>query len=188
MAYWNLFKGLWSCVWQTLQYADPLEKKIDECTLLHMHRILTFTLTVTEIDLQMTNIQIGIEDSIRNHCIVLFGGRTSPHPTGRYGVIGIKRFRRFCGLTQHFQSRSLVLIIAHSFDTYIHVFINFKSFTYPFHFQCHNLVSGVYKTSCRTGETSDQVKPSYITSYQCLNSFSDDVCICVCPDAQWSSP
>ena len=46
-----------------------------------MHRILTFTLTVTEIDLQMTNIQIGMEDSIRNHCIVLFGGRTSPDPT-----------------------------------------------------------------------------------------------------------
>ena len=86
-----------------------------------MHRILTFTLTVTEIDVQMTNIQIGIEDSIRNHGIVLFGGRTSPDPTGRYGVIGIKRFRRFCGLTQHFQARNLVLIIAHSFDTYINV-------------------------------------------------------------------
>ena len=84
-----------------------------------MHRILTFTLTVTEIDLQMTNIQIGMEDSIRNHGIVLFGGRTSPHPTGRYGVIGIKQ--RFCGLTQHFQSRNLALIIAHSFDTYINV-------------------------------------------------------------------
>ena len=53
-----------------------------------MHRILTFTLTVTEIDLQMTNIRIGIEDSIRNYGIVLFGGRTSPHPNGRYGVIG----------------------------------------------------------------------------------------------------
>ena len=87
----------------------------------NVHRILTFTLTVTEIDLQMTNIEIGIEDSIRNHCIVLFGGRTSPDPTGRYGVIGINRFRRFCGLTQHFQSRNLALIIAHSFDTYIHV-------------------------------------------------------------------
>ena len=87
----------------------------------NMHRILTFTLTVTEIDLLMTSIQIGIEDSIRNYGIVLFGGRTSPHPTGRYGVIGIKRLRRFCGLTQHFQSRNLALIIAHSFDTYIHV-------------------------------------------------------------------
>ena len=72
-----------------------LKKKIDEYILLHMHRILTFTLTVTEIDLQMTNIQIGIEDSIRNHCIVLFGGRSSPHPTGRYGVI--KRFGNFVG-------------------------------------------------------------------------------------------
>ena len=61
----------------------------------NMHRILTFTLTVTEIDLQMTNIQIGIEDSIRNHCIVLFGGRSSPHSTGRYGVI--KRFGNFVG-------------------------------------------------------------------------------------------
>ena len=97
-----------------------LKKKIDEYILLHMHRTLTFTLTVTEIDLQMTNIQIGIEDSIRNYGIVLFGGSSSPHPTGRYGVIGIKRLRRFCGLTQHFQSRNLALIIAHSFDTYNH--------------------------------------------------------------------
>ena len=188
MAYWNLFKGLWSCVWQTLQYADPLEKKIDECTLLHMHRILTFTLTVTEIDLQMTNIQIGIEDSIRNHCIVLFGGRTSPDPTWEVR----------CDRDQTFQeilwAYSALSVTEFGFDNctqlwYIHsCFINFKSFTYPFHLQCHNLVSGVYKTSCRTGETSDEVKPSHITSYQCLNSFSDDVCICVCPDAQWSSP